>query len=432
VSHRAYHGPVRTGVTPARLLVLGLLVGCLVACGPNAESSPSPGSSFSTSATPTSLPSDLPPSATPADAVLRWTEASSFGEAGASEYATAITEAAGGFVAVGTHYDRPLFVDDSWPPHGGRVWKSPDGRSWVDATPPGTFVDAILNHVFGAADGSLVAVGTVTDPNRPNNEDPGPLTAWASADGLSWSTIESGFPAGYALLHLEQGARGTLATLSNYTNGPQLWLSADGRHWEQVYEGADDEHLLSVGAGDQGFVAAGQRGTGSATVYFVMASSDGRDWITSSNSPPDAYHVVAVGPDWVATGCCNFQDAAKDSEIPVWFSANGLDWSEVGRMPLRAVSLGNQEFCAEAVGGLATANGRIIASLTLTFPCSEGVFVSYGGTLISDDGMSWERLPFAERSETQAGSFVIAALGAEDGLLLAGQSNRQATFWFGE
>jgi hypothetical protein len=333
---------------------------------------------------------------------------------------------------VGTHYDRPIGVDDILPPHEGRIWRSQDARSWLEATPTGTFANAILNHVFTAVDGSLISLGTVTDPDRISVEDPGPVTAWASADGLSWRTVDSGLPTGYALHNLEQGARGYIASLSNYAGGPQLWLSADGSHWEQVYEGADDEHLVSVGAGDQGFVVAGLRTTGNVNNYFVMASSDGHDWIESANPPIDASHVVALGPDWVASGW-GYRDYSTDSDTPVWFSANGLDWTMVGRMPLRAANLGDDELiCYEIVGGLSAAKGRIIASLTLAGPCGEGAFVAYGGTLISEDGSSWQPLPFAERTDAQSGSFVIAAVGVDGGLLLAGQSSRQATFWLGD
>jgi hypothetical protein len=336
-------------------------------------------------------------------------------------------------VAVGTHYDRPIGVDDILPPHEGRVWTSPDGRSWVDFTPP-DFADAILNYLFAQPDGSLIAFGNVTDPQRENIEDPGPITAWESADGRSWRQVDAGLPVGHSLQHLARGARGYLAALWNLIDGtPQLWLSPDGRHWEQVHAGSNGEYVSGIGAGDEGFVVVGGRAGGNAPSAFVMASADGQEWVTAASPPEGVSHVVAIGPDWIASGQGTFGDVSKDSDTPVWFSTNGLDWSEVGRIPLRSVDLfGDGSFCNEWVSELIEANRRLVASLTLTGPCSEGAFVSYSRTLISLDQAPWQPLPFPERSDKQPGSFIRTGIGADGGLLLAGQSNGRATFWVGD
>ena len=337
-------------------------------------------------------------------------------------------------MAVGTHYDRPIGVDDILPPHGGRVWSSTNGRSWVDSTPLDTFADAILDYLFTEDGGSLIAFGNVTDPQRENVEDVGPITGWESADGSSWRPFEAGLPVGHTLQHLEHGASGYLAALWNNMEGsPQLWLSADGRYWEQVYAGSNGEYVSDIDAGDEGFVVVGGRASGNASTAFVIASADGREWVTASSPPEGVSHVVAVGPDWVATGQGNLAEVSKDSDTPVWFSSNGLDWSEVGRIPLRSVDLfGDGSFCNEWMSELLEANGLLIASLTLSGPCSEGAFVAYSRTLISDDQASWQPLPFPERSDTQPGSFIRAGISTGGGLVLAGQSNGQAVFWLGD
>jgi hypothetical protein len=67
-------------------------------------------------------------------------------------------------------------------------------------------------------------------------------------------------------------------------------------------------------------------------------------------------------------------------------------------------------------------------SLKLSGTCD----VIYSRSLISVDGKSWQELPFAERSPTGRDSAVFAAVAAEGGLLLVGESSQRAGFWLGE
>lgn len=57
-----------------------------------------------------------------------------------------------------------------------------------------------------------------------------------------------------------------------------------------------------------------------------------------------------------------------------------------------------------------------------------------GSARIARDGAEWAPLPFAagERGNFGSGSRVTAALEVDGRLLLAGDSDRMATFWLGE
>jgi hypothetical protein len=169
------------------------------------------------------------------------------------------------------------------------------------------------------------------------------------------------------------------------------------------------------------------------TEYIALASSNGRDWLQSPSPPIKASKVVALGPDWIAVAPGFSEDPMNDSETPVWFSANGLAWSQRGSLPLQAVHVDDfGTICDELTSGLATANGWLVASLDLSGPCSEGASVSYSRALISARGTSWQPLPFGRAPAGERGWTVLDAIGTVDGLLLAGFSNGQAAFWLGE
>jgi hypothetical protein len=356
-------------------------------------------------------------------------------------FASAVARSASGFVAVGTHYIQPLDASGPLPPHEGRIWLSADGRSWTEVTPPDTFADVVLEHVFTTADGALIAIGRISNPDYTADEFVEPLAAWESADGSSWQRVEIGLPADLMVQELARGAGGYMAALRNYGGGgPQLWLSTNGRRWEQTYTAAADENLTDIKAGDEGFVAVGQRrpGDGADVSTFIIASADGREWIESSSPPPDALFVAPIGPDWIAIGPGPYSAYGSDIETPVWSSANGLEWSAIGSYELRHIQLDVDLECREFAANLIGAGPWLVVGTAFSYPCSEGGVVGYGSQRISVDGATWEPLPFPGFSYTnpprvrEDGSIVLAAAGTERGLVLVGQSNGRATFWYGE
>jgi hypothetical protein len=386
---------------------------------PRTEPSPAAVSTTSQTPSPATDPTDESTASASARPEGGWQEGGIFGIDGGLTFAASITPGGGGFIAVGTHYpQRPILVVEG---QEGRVWHSPDGRSWEDVTPTDTFVDASLDIVFAAADGALIALGGVFEG------DTGRYTpmAWESLDGRAWSITPSGFPDGSTVSHLVRDGRGYLAIV-----GGGLWLSSDGRTWDRVLAGEPaGEGMLSVGAGDEGFVALGSRGVGDATETYAIASSDGRNWIEATDPPLGARVVVPRGGDWIASGRHASGCGTEPGDDRVWSSSDGLEWIEIGTIPWRPILETGQE-CWIVVVDIQAAGSWLVASPSQRGACCDQP-PTPGTPQISRDGRAWESLPISA-TEGQLGSSVHDAIANGDMLILIGQSNDRAAFWYSE
>ena len=153
-------------------------------------------------------------------------------------------------------------------------------------------------------------------------------------------------------------------------------------------------------------------------------------WIAASAPPDGAGHVAALGGDWILL----VQPPTAEGEHPdaaVWRSANGLEWAEAGTMP-RATAELERARCFELIIEAVGAGPWIVTNTSLSYPCSEGGFMTHGTQRISTDGTSWTDLPFpSSLPETGGGSAILGAAATEAGLIAVGQSNRRAAFWLG-
>ncbi|MDQ2934464.1 MAG: hypothetical protein M3R49_05685 [Chloroflexota bacterium] len=338
------------------------------------------------------------------------------------------------FVVIGTQYEQPLPNLGPPPPHEGRVWASTDGRTWTDVTPDSTFRNVDLRHLAVTADGSLIVFGLQSRLMDGGILQVSEVSAWESSDGRAWRSVATGLPAGSRVLDFDQGDRGSVAWISrDVTASPtELWFSADERSWQHVYDLPAGS--MSVGAGDEGFVVTGVRGSFPDSQTLAIASSDGREWFDASSPPAVGARVAPRGADWVAIASDRPADFGSSGEASVWSSANGLNWEQIGVMPLPVVSLEGGGTCREFNPSVVTAGPWLIAATTLAGPCGEGGFFVNGTARISVDGATWIPLPFAQGTPgvSGSGSGVSAAAAVDGGLLLAGESNRMATFWIGE
>ena len=409
----------------------GVVVGLVLALSlknlvppPTGEASSTPQPTSSAAATPrasgTSVPRETPAPAIPTIGGLQWTQAGSFGAEGSREEVSALTERDGLIVAVGTHYDdeaRPVFGPPS--AHEGRVWISNNGRAWGDVTPSGTFDNVALRQVYTTPNGSFIAIGLRTEwPDQVS-------LAWESSDGRSWDQTSTGLPAGATVLDVERGPIGYLAlsrTEDAYKGAHQLWLSSNGRTWDLVRDAHEKETLYDIGAGLEGFVAVGRRLLEHpAEAVFSLASADGREWFEGPlYSAPT--NVTPIRGDWVTMGLI----AGDPGALPLWRSANGLDWTASGSVTAESVLLTDGATCQEYLGRLDNADRWLVLNLTLSFPCSEGGFVTPGRQLVSVDGATWDELPFTQYSSV---ADVLATKGL---LLLVGHTAERASFWTGE
>lgn len=336
-----------------------------------------------------------------------------------------------GLIAVGTEYGHPFPILGPTPPQDGRVWASSDGRSWADQTPAETFDGAGLHLAYAAADGALVAIGTRRVDA--NGQETMTNLAWESTDGVTWRETAIGLPAGSLVNAIEHGGRGYLAriTPARATHGSELWFSTDGRDWERVRTLLDG--VVTLGAGDEGFVVAGTQGAAvESGEPFTIASSDGREWIEASNPPAGASGVLPVAGDWIIVSH-QIGEGPLPDHASTWQSANGLDWSPLGDLPLDSVEVGGGR-CAE-IPVRPTATGPwIVAPTTLSYPCGEGGFQVFGTQRLSRDGSAWTALPLdaATPGEQGSGSLVHAATTFDGRLVLVGEANLKAAFWIGE
>lgn len=402
-----------------------------VADGATGQTAGSSAATSPTASAPESPPSAEPTSSATVERVAGWHGGPISGPDGSTDRALSVTRGADGFVAVGVHFpDGPPYL--AAVPQEGRVWLSPDGRTWEDVTPPDTFADTLLGRIFPTADGALIALGSVAEAAAPN-------AAWESTDGRTWRPTSVGLPADRAV-SLVVGARGYLALLVA-TDGHEVWLSADGRAWELVRAASSDESLLATGAGDDGFVVIGTRGDAESAQTFAVASSDGRQWIEATAPPEGAAAVVSQGGDWIASGSTGLDILgvrnpsgcmAEPPEERVWSSSNGLEWTEVGTIPPMAATIPAE--CWYVNARLLAAAGWLISSTRASpGPCCD-IILMPDAQRISADGRTWETLPFpaADREAGRLGSSVNGAVTDGDMLILVGHSGNRAAFWFNE
>ncbi len=419
-----------------------LLLVFLLQPGPDpvGEAGPSPSATpASPTAEPTPAASTATPESTPsptAESVAGWQEAGAFGAEGTIERAESAARTSDGFIAVGTRYGVADMPHSGPVPQEGRVWHSADGRWWTDVTPEGTFADAALSHVYVADDGSIIAVGAVGEGGL----DATPM-AWESADGRNWSQTTIGLTGYWGVNRLVHGSRGYLALISvapDISSEAErgLWLSADGRSWELVRASESGEQFFDIGAGDDGFVATGN--LYEDVEAFAIASGDGRSWIEATAAPVGRATIADQSGDWVAISQALVFETPP-TEASVWSSANGLEWAEVGSIPLYPVAPepDGTVVCSDIVVDLHSAGPWLIANAAAGYGlCSEGRIETYGSQSLSRDGQSWEVLPFPAfafvEEGRREGSQVNAAFVESDMLILIGHAGSRAMFWFNE
>jgi hypothetical protein len=197
---------------------------------------------------------------------------------------------------------------------------------------------------------------------------------------------------------------------------------------------------MDVGAGDDGYAVLGTRGVTDVFTVFAIASADGREWVEASVPPVGASVIAARGGDWIAAGTVPsgpiFTPPAQDR---VWSSANGLEWTEIGSIPLYpvAVEADGTIVCSDVVVGLHVAGPWLIANAAAGYGlCSEGRVRTYGTQSMSRDGRTWEALPFPAAAASGGtggpGTSISGAIAEGDLLVLVGHSGSRAMFWFNE
>jgi hypothetical protein len=203
------------------------------------------------------------------------------GDASVAERMTTVVATANGFVAGGSA--GPELLD-----RHARFWTSRDGSSWQAVVDDANgFANAEVRGLTSSS-GGLVAVGVVGSV-----QDPTGAVAWTSADGSSWTRVDSAaFDKGEAVAVASGPQGGVIAVGADIGRKVAIaWTSPDGRSWTRAPDEASREHSggfawmtdvvtvgdVAIGVGD---VQGLQRGT---AVSWV--SHDGLAWQQSVSAP---------------------------------------------------------------------------------------------------------------------------------------------------
>ena len=354
----------------------------LVACSSAMETIPSHGlSTAEASRSATSEPTFVA-SAGPSLAA-GWTEVASFGRE--TSWVAGVAHGSEGFIAVGSENDGTSSPNRQ----RGRVWLSPDGLKWELLAADPVFDLATLADVVIAPDGGYLIFGPISDAS--GGPYAAPNAAWESIDGRAWRRIELGLPADMPQpVHVVAGARGYLLSSTD-----QLWFSPDARQWDLVYETPSNSQIQRIAAGAEGFVASG---LGDFRRY-IIASADGQAWFDAPPQPAldqeGTAPIAALGGDWI------MPDLAENDEVPIWFSADGLNWHQSA-----TVATDSGGWAAYLVG----AGGHLF--LTLAYPVGSEEVILPIGVWDSTDGTSWQSIGLKAN--------IVAAAASEDLVVLAG------------
>jgi hypothetical protein len=290
-----------------------------VASGPSPSASASASPSASASASPSASATPTETATPPAEP--GWTLTQTFGNS--AERPTFVFDATAwdeGFVAIGIRLDNA--ASDVGPYIGQPLlWTSADGREWqereIDIPPPeNEFDDNRVEHIVAIPDGRLLIASEGGE-------------AWVSEDAATWSPVDLDIQGG----SVDSIAANDLGLVMLVTIEPDavsgVWSSEDGLTWERTHDPDLGTQLETVAGGPEGFVVVGAL-RGETDRPVVLASSDGREWVTAPDQPAFVdgqfpLDVAPLGPDWIATGAGATEEEQRSM---IWRSPNGLDWTQ--------------------------------------------------------------------------------------------------------
>jgi hypothetical protein len=284
------------------------------------------------------------------------------------------------------------------------AWTSPDGRTWTEL-PADTFGPTAFT--FGAAPlaGGVEVFTQLGDRST---------TAWSSNDGVTWTSspapaieLSGGLYPSPPSNQVAGGPGGVVAM--SYSN--TIEFSADGRAWQGVTLPGFDFNIGGVAAFDTNFVAFGVAGPSSGRYPATWLSEDGLHWTRTGPmigpGPVDYLgEVQACTAGLVALG-----QGGLFSGDSIWTSADGRSWSQVGtnRSSPEGVS---------ATGWLVGDGNRL---LWYSNP-ADGPTVY----LTSFDGVTWTKLNLTGDTSAATSGQVTPFL-THDGILFIGADGA----WFG-
>lgn len=282
------------------------------------------------------------------------------------------------------------------------AWISRDGRSWTQL-PADTFGTPAA---VGARTSDGVVVLTFASD--------GATTAWHSTDGTTWSSAASPRLLAARPTDLAGSPSGALMIVDSPRNA--VAFSVDGTSWQVVSLPGDATSTVhGVAAFGNGFVAVGDSGSSPASPV-AWWSADGTHWTSAevASHPGDGFRDVYAGSGGLVA-------TSLTSGIPgvasFWTSSDGRSWSVSAADPLGVWQQGE---------GAGSANGLFAGDGTRLFAYgirADGQPVEYW---TSFDGTRWTQLVLAGDTAPLSALAVTPFL-MRDGVLFDGD----LLGWFG-
>ncbi|MFJ8578757.1 hypothetical protein [Micromonospora sp. NPDC093277] len=313
----------------------------------------------------------------------------------------------------------------------------PEWRALTLPVPPGAPGRLMLRDVVACA-GRWFVVGGVGDPAgeiRP--------AAWASVDGLSWSSVPIVASTFYGRRHLlyaaacRQGRLGALGARGGGAHGnPRTgtWAqAADGSLREEaapfeLYGGPQAVSVSRLVAGPGGWVVVGSRSDGAA----VWTSPDGVRFTLREGVPELAgdgrgrtigLDAVAVPPGWLVVGAVLPPHAAAMAPLS-WVSSDGRAWR---RLALPASDGRSQAQRVVLVAGAVVAVGPVRSG----FGVWRAALAGGGAERIPDAG--WRRVGgFGEVGVGVSAVRALASLGGGGLVAVTGDGGGHGLWFSGD
>lgn len=314
---------------------------------------------------------------------------------------------------------------------GALLWLPLGGAVVAAGIVAGVLIAGPLSNrdVATAPSGSLSAVPTAATPTELATPTPAGETATPTATPSptpapreGWTASPVVEPGRYVGIYGVAEIRGMLvAHGSSEGNAAGVWLSTDGRTWEQVTavpqppDGQLAQPPGPLGASITDVIDGGERlvavapmaiaegGEAYATAIYV--SSDGREWVPADQTPGVEGHVMSslakVGDRIVAVG-----------QTGVWLSDDGgLTWRESAA----SASLGG------SMARVVESDGMLLAAGWEGETHGPKTPVLWRS---SDAGDSWTRTELGGSGQAQG-----AAIAADGTMLVVGIAEQESTAW---
>lgn len=214
-----------------------------------------------------------------------------------------------------------------------RSWISTDATSWTRSADDPSLEGGTMWALAGTGD-RLVAIGAVTT-------DRATPAIWTSTDGLGWATASTPATSGsepWRLMDVASDGTSFVAVGGgnqwSTTTMPLIWLSGNGLRWEAAPIDARlaGARFVSITHGPAGFVAVGSVGRGEGVDVprpTIWLSGDGRRWqeVGQPNigSTADLVGIVAGADGYTAwTSSTNL----FPPDLQLWRSPDGRTWAQ--------------------------------------------------------------------------------------------------------